>query len=387
MMGPGSRLRRLAVVLGVAAVAALLTLVVLELGLRALGDQLHALGPPGGKYTFNPDPAVMPGVEGPSRVSFNSHGMRADELEDRHRPRVLVFGGSTTACNYVDQDKTWTALLQKHLGDDAWVGNAGKEGLSSRDHVLQMHYLLPEVPGVDVVLCMLGMNDLTLRLQEDEAYDPRFFSRPKLVEKRLDRIFFFRPRGYSFKPWRRTAIYERWARSRIKRTVASHASREDPVGNTYVERRQVRRDAKQIRTELPDLGPALAEFARNVRSMIRIARERDVRIVFATQPAMWDEGLSDDLAALLWFGWIDHKPWGGATEYYSVAALRSTIDRYNATLRETCLAESVECVDLAARLPRDTTVFFDDCHFNDSGSRLVAEVLAEHFAKAPIEPR
>jgi hypothetical protein len=52
-----------------------------------------------------------------------------------------------------------------------------------------------------------------------------------------------------------------------------------------------------------------------------------------------------------------------------------------------CRERGLECVDLAAKLPRDTSVFYDDCHFNESGARRVAEVLAEHLlGRAPFGP-
>jgi hypothetical protein len=40
---------------------------------------------------------------------------------------------------------------------------------------------------------------------------------------------------------------------------------------------------------------------------------------------------------------------------------------------------------MAARIPKDTTAFFDDCHFNEAGARMVAENLTEYLlATAPF---
>ena len=90
-----------------------------------------------------------------------------------------------------------------------------------------------------------------------------------------------------------------------------------------------------------------------------------------------------ELRALLWFGWKDREPWEGATEYYSVTALATGMAAYNRTLLETCAAENVECIDLAAALPQDASAFYDDCHFNEHGARLAADVVAEHLSLAP----
>ena len=46
-------------------------------------------------------------------------------------------------------------------------------------------------------------------------------------------------------------------------------------------------------------------------------------------------------------------------------------------------ARKVECIDLAPVLPGDTTLFYDDVHFNESGAEKVAEVLAQYILYRP----
>ena len=50
---------------------------------------------------------------------------------------------------------------------------------------------------------------------------------------------------------------------------------------------------------------------------------------------------------------------------------------------EACNLRSVECIDLAAIIPKDTKNFLDDVHFTDQGSRMVAEVVAAYLATSP----
>jgi hypothetical protein len=40
---------------------------------------------------------------------------------------------------------------------------------------------------------------------------------------------------------------------------------------------------------------------------------------------------------------------------------------------------------LASGLPRDMSTFYDDVHFNESGARRVASVLAEEMMKLPTD--
>ena len=42
-------------------------------------------------------------------------------------------------------------------------------------------------------------------------------------------------------------------------------------------------------------------------------------------------------------------------------------------------AYKVDCLDLAAVLPKDTTIFYDDCHFNEHGAEVMAKELTRHL--------
>jgi len=66
-------------------------------------------------------------------------------------------------------------------------------------------------------------------------------------------------------------------------------------------------------------------------------------------------------------------------DYYSAGSLASGMELYNQTLLQVCRDRGVACIDLAAALPKDTTIFYDDAHFNEAGSRRVAEVLAHYL--------
>lgn len=54
------------------------------------------------------------------------------------------------------------------------------------------------------------------------------------------------------------------------------------------------------------------------------------------------------------------------------------VDRHNGVLRDVCRERGLDCLDRATLLPKDTTVFYDDCHFNEAGARRVASLFAEH---------
>ena len=39
----------------------------------------------------------------------------------------------------------------------------------------------------------------------------------------------------------------------------------------------------------------------------------------------------------------------------------------------------MECIDLAKTLPKDTTVFYDDVHFNENGAHQMVQIVADYL--------
>ncbi len=167
---PGRAVRLLVVLVSLLA-AALLG----EITLRCVLDVgSYRIWPPHLETLFRPAPGLMPGIEGESRFRINSRGLRGDEPDPSARYRILVLGGSTAECLYLDQEETWPALVQGLLRERApalgvQVENAGVSGRDTRDHVVQARHLLPQLPDLDCVLLLCGVNDLTLRLSRDAA--------------------------------------------------------------------------------------------------------------------------------------------------------------------------------------------------------------------------
>jgi hypothetical protein len=63
--------------------------------------------------------------------------------------------------------------------------------------------------------------------------------------------------------------------------------------------------------------------------------------------------------------------------------MMKAMDMFNATLRDVCTTREVECIDLAARVPQDTSIFYDDDHFTERGSAIVADVIVQYLRARP----
>jgi len=364
------------------------TLALGEILLRRTSPQLdcYHVWPPFLKETVRPG-ASVPGVHGPSEFVISSHGLRADELRADHAPVILALGGSTTECLLLDQREAWPSLLQARLAEvrprtRPWVGNAGRSGRTTREHVVQVPRLLDAFPRTDLLMLLIGANDLGLRLQRDADYDPDYLARDGVEERLIERGFAVHPTlsGAGVPFYHRLELYQRLC------MLGSKVFARQWHGIAYEEWRASRRNATRIRHELPDMTSALEEYRRNVERILEEAQRREVEVMLLTQPAIWRDDLDERAKALLWWGGVGkYKRGGGSNEYYSVEAMREGMDRYNLMLLEVCEQHRLLCLDLASRIPRSTDVFYDDMHLTECGSRLVAEQVA-HYLLESWEP-
>lgn len=370
------------------ACGSLVGLVLLEAGLRigAPTSDAYHIWPPHLRSTFETDARVILGLEGRNSFRVNSRGLRAEELAAEHDFRVLAFGGSTTECWLLDQSEAWPYLVQELLsealvGREAWVGNAGASGHNSREHVFQVPRLLAAYPETDVALVLVGVNDLGLRLQQDDDYDPLFLDREDIEDDMIPRAFRHYPLEFrdSLPFYKRLELYARLrhiknlASMLLGRGEVTRASSEGIVGW-----RKNRRNATRIRTQLPDLDAALAEYRRNLLRISASAEAAGVPLVLMTQPHLWRADLSEKERELVWWGGVgDFMAEGARAEFYSVEAMAEGMDRYNQTLLSVCSETGAHCLDLASMLPKDTSIFFDGVHFHEQGARSVAELVAD----------
>jgi len=351
-----------------------------ELFLRALDPPVDvAVFVPGEQRIFESKRGSLPGVSGPARFTINAWGIRGPDFGADDEYRVLAVGGSTTECAVLDDDETWTSLLQAGLSERFpdrrfWVGSVGRSGHSTRDHRLQVEALLARYPRIDAILLLAGGNDFLNRLRAGWLYTPLSTKSSAYRAGLLHHAFAIHP---SFEqPELRIVRRGKQLRNRLN----SREQRTEQYANLVVLGRTWRKRAPRI-DALPDLEAPLAEYRSNLAAIRASASRHGVRLIAMTQPALWHAELSEELQALLWLGGEREFPKG--KRYLSVAALAEGMRRYNEALLAFCEAHAVECVDLAAQLAKDASVFYDDVHFNESGARQVSRILVDYMATTP----
>lgn len=376
-------------------VGLVIALVLTEFGLRAYysikdKNNKYYVWPPNLRKVSKPTPGTMPGVNGVANFNVNSNGIRGNEVSPENQYRILAIGGSTTECLFLDQEKSWPYALQNKLNahhrskSKVWVGNAGKSGLSTREHLMHMKYMLPQLPRIDAVIILAGCNDLIRRLIENKNYDPNFLDNYEYWKHRLIRGAFsdtpYFPGKYRF----RSGYYGELATvSLINNAMEIYSRREmiqDEAGNMFVNLRNLRKGASEIVEDLPDLASGLEEYKKNLNVIIDMAKHQSVRIIFLTQPSLWKKNMTEQEKALLWYGWIESFK---SKRYYSEIALMRGMQAYNNALLQVCQARGVECIDLAEMLPKNSAIFYDDVHFTDKGSLITADIIFKYLNKKP----
>jgi lysophospholipase L1-like esterase len=311
---------------------------------------------------------TMPGITGEIRYTVNSQGFRGPDIPIGSADlKILCIGGSTTECLYVTDEKSWPWLLETELarrtGRRVLVANVGKSGEMGLHH----QYVLANWEAArefDWVVLLAGINDAATVLRDN--YDLR--------ARRIAREALFQPPDGPY--------YSRFALLRLARLAFSGppagewAAYEDPRGSWLAIERAKRKRAiaegRVIGEVPPGLAAATTRYRGTLTSIIGLCRSRGQRILCLTQPTMYRAGMPAELADLIW----EHVIRGA----FAPEVLERVNGAFNDAMRETCAASGVPCVDLAAKIPKDTSAFYDDCHFNVEGCARVAGVVADFFA-------
>lgn len=374
-------------------VAGSLALVLAEVMLRAFGprETRYFVSPPGQRMVLTPDTTFLPGLRGEAVISTNELGLRGDPLPaDTAVFRVLVVGGSTSENLYLDDRETWTHLLQERLspladGRSVWVAAAARSGMSARDHAVQLPRLLDQLPRMDLVLVLVGVNDLTFALGQGDAYRmPPPLSDPAVLRAQELRAFAIVPGGlhesttmaHTDGAWfRRTALWRLGARIRGNLAARRRSAGlvQDNRGANIERWREHRRKAAALRDTLPPLELPLEEYRRNLGRIADAAAAHGTAIAFLTQPVLWRADLDRAAADRLWLGGVGDFQRAPGMVYYTPAALARAMAAYNRALLALCAERALRCYDLGGAMPREAVNFYDDVHFSEAGSRALAD--------------
>lgn len=319
------------------------------------------------EYSFGLDDITLRGVSKNAKSIFSSLGARSDELLNTKQFKVISFGGSTTECAALDQDATWTQILQSSLNAEAgglpiWVGNFGKSGKDSNHHILQTQEMLKneQLSDAKMVLYLVGFNDLNRAIRNTDMYinnDPEI----------LKRSAFMVVPDQHLPLHRRTAIWKFLKDLRYKRQLKKYGKEE--LAELYKQVRKKRIDVKKI-SDMPNLELGLQHYKKNIDSLISLCRAKGKEPIFITQPVLWRPNISVESEQLL-YTYFDER------ENLTTKTLYECMTIFNDALMEVTKKNNVVCIDVFESAEEDW--FYDDCHFNKKGAKNVAQIITKRL--------
>ncbi len=325
--------------------------------------------PPNFGYVFNPDPEIFNGISGESHFTINSLGYRGEKIKNHDDEyRILIIGGSTSECLYLDNKETWPYLLMQELGETVdnkkvVTMNIGKSGHGLRNNLLALKYL-PDYYEPDLIIILTGANDVLFKLSRRNSWQP--FNEDE-YDKTESYTFSVTPE-YS---WKSTIIYKIYKIIRLK---SKDINPQDGIGETLRENRLNRQNAETWIEDIPDLTLALDDYEKIIERVIELSKERDSNILYLTQPYLYKQNMTSEEDASLWmtydFGEI----------YYPTETMIYSMEKFNNKLLEVCENnkdnKDVLCMDLEKKVSKTFDYMYDDMHFNENGAKFVAKEIS-----------
>lgn len=334
---------------------------------------------PGTQLVTRADPTETPGVRGIKKFTVNEIGLRGPAFPRQGDTyKIVTVGGSATECLALDDSEEWPHLLMEELNARqkrrfVWVGNAGVSGHTTVQHRVVLESL-PILSEADLGIFMVGANDLWTTLAAEG-------SSTKVEQEHYAALVSAYLRGTQsprFPLYKRLRLFE-LVRDTVQAATRKFALASEEAEVDYNASRRKRAAAATV--PLPDLQTGLKEYRERILALACLCQARGARCLFVTQPSMWRADLPLAAQRLLWFGWVGR--WKSSKGYISVADAARAIDAYNNTLLEVCRSNGLQCYDLASRVPRDSSAFYDDFHFNEQGARIVSQFLADYLLSMP----
>ncbi|MBO3699322.1 SGNH/GDSL hydrolase family protein [Roseivirga sp. E12] len=311
---------------------------------------------------------LFPGLDSTIQHSTNSDGYRSRHLFEKSRYNILALGGSTTECIGLSDKDNWTYLLEEliNTADDlppVTIGNVGRSGLNLAHHSVQVEKLSQQMENIDMVIMLVGINDFMRAIHLNENYLP-YDPDPMLLRRSFIRF----PRKEASAWYQKTEL---WMHLRVIKRNYLHQknSEDDDVRAKILETRKKQKEAV-LSEHLPNLELALKDYSDKIDEIIKISQKQSIELVLITQPVLWKEAMSPQEIDYTSLSELIIQNAG-----YVPGALKDGMEQFNEVLRQKGQEDRVHMIDLEAVLPSDTTVFFDHCHFNKTGTIQVAKIM------------
>jgi hypothetical protein len=326
------------------------------------------------------DRDAMPGLPPLARFEVNGDGERGDDLPEEKEGtyRVLVLGGSSTECRFIDQSSTWPAAAQRFLNQPenlellsarhAHVGNLGRSLTTCRQIDLVLERVLPRYHGLDAVVLMVGASDVVrwLSLAAPNRIDDELLDPGEVFDEDPEGPF-----GWTLGRLALRRIVSSWTRS-----LLHPLERRTGAGAGVGRARKMRAEAEEVIDALPDASPMLERFDRDLRELIHRA-QAEVRTVIVVRPCWARGGLGESTPEHGWMFAAGDLRTGEVRAWYSQRVADRLLEmverRASAIVRDMGAAE----LDPKPLLQSDLEHFYDVGHLSPAGCEIVGRAIAQ----------
>lgn len=345
-----------------------------EVGLRLfapVADPFLMVNQPHLNLTLTPDSVLLPGTMSPSHFTTDSKGFRVThpidyERKPAHVRRIFLLGGSTTESFYIDDRKTFGALLETRLNEalrpkglSVEVINTGRAGTGSADHYYVARQLVDYEP--DLMVYLIGLNEM----------QPYITWHYRPVASELNGTL--RSVALSSQLLRRIVLWYRLRGSTIK-VERSPTGAENAIENRTLAQ-------KAVLIPIPEADKGLpAFFLNNMRLIADLHHRHRIKAILMTQPTMW----AKDMDPVLELRTLQDG--SGRLVKYSAEARAELLDQYNDVLRGMGRegGRIIYCLDLARLLPKDRSLYFNDLYFSNLGHARAADIMARFILESGL---
>jgi hypothetical protein len=115
-------------------------------------------------------------------------------------------------------------------------------------------------------------------------------------------------------------------------------------------------------------------YAARVGEIMSECRRRSIECIFLDQPTAYQPDIAPELRGRLWMTPVN------AAYTVSLEDAIHTARLYNGWLGAKAKEQGFRFCSLSPHVPPSTEYFFDDCHYNDNGSRTVARLVSACLA-------
>ena len=315
-----------------------------------------------------------PLIRHPIHFQVNSSGERADPVSaGSSSGTVLLAGGSSLLCGFLDQNSTIAACIQRELRKsqssdvaDLRVASIARSYVDSASLLRILSLTLPRYRKLECLVIWCGQSDL-LRWLYIGAPSNQF-----APAVRDENLFACRPDTHfqtSLKPL---------AVRRILRRIRYLMY---PVFSSYDASKEIEQELRVrsgIRAFVPlesDFSAVVEHCSENYRKILRLAREHSQRVIVMELTGWPKTDFTPEEEALFWQGRIG-RPGAEPPRFISTAVLYSLLARLDMAVRKVADEEGVEHISLRPILAGLPGAFYDQFHLTADGANVVGSALA-----------